>query len=442
MFRCPPVRFVGPAEGLTAPPRHSVNAHREPALVNQPPEPDEPSSTPVAQLKLRPGRHHPFLARHPWVHAHSLADTGERLRVGEVVDVTSHEGRFVGRGLINPAGKLRVRLYGFDESEPIDAALWRRRLDAAISRRDALTDSHDPKAGCRWVHSEGDQLSGLVVDRYADVASVQFNAAAVFRHRQTILDYLGERPEIERVHWRIDPRTARAEGVEASQDWANGASGDDGAGVEYTANQFSWTADPAGGQKTGGYLDQRDNHAAAARWMPGRRVLDVCCYHGGFALAAIRAGADSVTAVDSSLAALEAADAATRRNGLPEIDFLKADCFDLLADLGRSGETYDAVILDPPRFAASRNQVDGALKAYRRLNTAAIRVLNPGGVLVTCSCSGRVSTDDFLGMLRDVSRTAGRDVLTAEVRGAPADHPVAVTCPETRYLKCVIATVP
>ena len=234
-------------------------------------------------------------------------------------------------------------------------------------------------------------------------------------------------------------KTAKHEGVEPVDTWH----GDDQLNqpVIYQQNGLALAVDLHAGQKTGGYLDQRLNHIAAAQYMRGRRLLDVCCYAGGFGLVAAKAGAQSVLAIDSSEPALQAARESAERNKIESIEFRRADCFDELKQLSQQGELFDAVILDPPRFAGSRHQVDSAIRAYTRLNTLAVDLIRPGGILVTCSCSGRVSRSDFLNMLMDVGRRRRRDLVVLESRGPAPDHPVAISCPESSYLKCVIAEV-
>jgi len=238
---------------------------------------------------------------------------------------------------------------------------------------------------------------------------------------------------------RVDPKTAKHEGIEAIESWHRGV--ELTAPVCYRQNGLQLSSDLRSGQKTGGYLDQRFNHVAVARYLAGRRVLDVCCYRGGFGLVAAKAGAASVLGIDSSEPALVAAREAAQRNGIERVEFSNGDCFDELKALAEQGERFDAVILDPPRFAGSRHQIDSALRAYGRLNALAIDLLPSGGILATCSCSGRVSRSEFLNMLADVGRRRRRDLIVMESRGPAPDHPVAISCPESDYLKCVIAQV-
>lgn len=389
-------------------------------------------------LRLKPTRQFPFLARHPWVHAHALAEQGDDLGCGQVVDLLDHDGNWVARGLINPASRLRIRLYGFDSTTKLGDDLWRQRIDRAIERR-KLSNPIDPQGAERLIFSESDLLSGLIVDRYADCLGVQFTSGALLKWRESILSHLQSTLQPRAMMVRLDEKTAKHEGIESIDNWHGGT--ELSSPVSYRQNGLDLVVDLHGGQKTGGYLDQRLNHTAAAGYMKDRRVLDVCCYTGGFGLVAARAGAASVLGIDSSARALEAASEAASRNGIESMEFKKGDCFDELKEMSLRGEKFDAVILDPPRFAGSRHQTDSAIRAYTRLNASAVDLLPPGGILITCSCSGRVSRSDFLNMLLDVGRRRRRDLIVLENRGPSPDHPVAISCPESNYLKCVIAEV-
>ncbi|MCO8124674.1 class I SAM-dependent rRNA methyltransferase [Stieleria sp. TO1_6] len=417
----------------------------------------------IGQLRVKPGRQFPFLSRHPWVHAHALlSDSGKdsgkssdrkqqhtpgpfsdgsELRSGDVVDLVDMDGNFLGRGLVNPHSRLRVRLYAYDSNIQINEQLWTDRIDAAIARR-ALAGKADADQAERLIFSEADLLSGLIVDRYADCLGVQFTAGALMKWRQPILEHLAKVCGSRQIVVRVDEKTAKYEGLEPEAGTLAIEGAPLTAPVEYRQNGLDLSVDLVGGQKTGGYLDQRLNHATAAGYMAGRRVLDVCCYTGGFGLVAAKHGAESVTGVDSSAAAIAAAQASAQRNGVAErMSFIQDDCFDALKRLADDAEKFDAVVLDPPRFAGSRHQVDQALRAYLRLNSTAIDLLPPGGILVTCSCSGRVSRSEFLNMLVDAGRRRRRDIIVLENRGPAPDHPLAVGCPESDYLKCVIAQV-
>ncbi|EMI56098.1 class I SAM-dependent rRNA methyltransferase [Rhodopirellula sallentina] len=496
-----------------------------------------------AVYRTKPNRHFPFLARHPWVLANTLADapkqtskktasakTGspdsdppggqhqdaqaasepvhadpehakqqqtEPRDPGQPIDLLDHDGNWIGRGLANPASRLRLRLYSFSRDEPVDDALFAKRIDEAVARRRLATPANPPagaaaaedgtaenaqmpiglpQKGERLIFSEADRLSGLIVDRYADCLSVQFTAAALLSRGPFLIDEVLAAAEkygtpCRRVVARMDAATAKHEAVSPEQiaeveSWSRGidtapsptnlsapnpsdpSSSDAEQDPEssnhtvwYWHNDLKMAIDLRDGQKTGGYLDQQANHAEAARYMKGKRVLDICTYTGGFALAAARAGASEVIGVDSSEKALQMARRNADANSLSHVQFERADCFDDLKQRHERGEFFDAVVLDPPRFAGSRRQVDSALRAYARLNMSAVNLLQPGGLLVTCSCSGHVSRADFLNMLADVGRKRRRDIIILQSRGPASDHPLAVSCPESDYLKCVIAQV-
>jgi 23S rRNA (cytosine1962-C5)-methyltransferase len=396
------------------------------------------STSSVAQLAVKPGRQFPFLSRHPWVHIGSLADDGSGLQAGQVVDVVSSDGSWIAQGMINPNSKLRVRLYSWEASQPVGESLIRERIRQAIARR-RFTGPADPRSAERLIFSESDALSGLVVDRYADYLSLQITAGAMDAHRAIILDELQKAISPKAICLRVDEKTASHEGMELTDAWVSGAAPD--GPITFQQNGLDLSVDLLEGQKTGTYLDQRTNHAAAATYLRGRRVLDVCCYAGGFGLVAAAAGAAEVIGIDGSSKALEQAAANAARNGITSMSFVRADCFDHLTAAAEAGEKFDAVILDPPRFAGSRHQIESALRAYQRLNSLAVDVLVSGGLLVTCSCSGRVSRSDFLNMLAAVSRRRGRSISILESRGASPDHPISVSCPETDYLKCMICEV-
>ncbi len=407
----------------------------------------EKTSTSVARLRLKPNRHFPFHARHPWVHAHALADLGNELKAGEIVELLDHDGNWIARGLINPGSRLRVRLYSFHQDLQIGDDLWRQRIDSAIARRRRIpagAPGGDPADQAqRLVFSESDLFSGLIVDRYADCLSVQLTAGALLPWRSLIIDHLRQATGCRAVKVRMDEKTAKHENIEPFDDWISedGADAASDGIVEYLQNGLLWSVDLRTGQKTGSYLDQRVNHRVAAGYLTGRKVLDVCCYHGGFGLVAAKSGAESVLGIDSSNVALENAQKNADRNELSGIQFLQDDCFDALKRLGDEGRRFDAVVLDPPRFAGSRHQVDAAMRAYRRLNSLALDLLPSGGILVTCSCSGRVTRADFHTMLGEVGKRKRRDLILMETRGPSADHPVAAACFESDYLKCVIAEV-
>jgi 23S rRNA (cytosine1962-C5)-methyltransferase len=394
----------------------------------------------AATVVLKPKRARPFFGRHPWVLDTAILRVDGEPAEGDVVDLTTHDGHFVARGLWNSASRIRVRLYAFDAATPLDDALFRRRLESAIGLRSAL-GLDDPAGGCRLVNSEGDDLSGLIVDRYGAWLAVQVTALALVRRLDMLADTLAELVPTRGILLRGAERgLAKLEGLHLPDRVLRGAAPDGPVFVAEHGLRFG--VDLTEGQKTGFYLDQRDNRQAAARQARGRRVLDMFCYAGGFGIAAaVAGGARSVLAVDSSAKATALARANADLNGAANLTVETADAFEKLAALVEAGERFGMVVLDPPKFARSRASLDDALRAYHRVNRLAVDLLEPGGILVTCSCSGSVAREDFLQMLAGVSQRSGRPLQLLEVRGAALDHPVSASCLEGEYLKCVIARV-
>ncbi len=392
-------------------------------------------------VRLKPGRVKQTLGRHPWILDSSTVDPISAPRLGECVDVIGHDGNWIGRGLYHPTSRIRVRIYTFDPEDTLDAAWIEHRIARAVELRKQLLN-WIPSDAIRWVFSEGDAISGLVVDDYAGHLVVQITAAVLVPYIDTIVAQLRVLVNPKSIWLDIDEKTAKAEGIEPQAKFLLGEATE--VPLQINENGLLWRVDLQGGQKTGYYLDQRENRAAAARWAPlGAKVLDVCTYGGGFALnIAKQDSTASITAIDSSQKALEMAKANAEENGLADqLEFEQQDFFQALSDRVDSKSIYDMIVLDPPKLAGARDKVPRALAAYHRLNYLAMRCLRPGGILVTCSCSGRVSRPDFLDTLLGVAKRLGRDVQILEQRGAAADHPVNIHCPETDYLKCVICRI-
>jgi 23S rRNA (cytosine1962-C5)-methyltransferase len=399
-----------------------------------------PDGLPTGKAILKPRRARPFFGRHPWVLDSAIDRLEGEPADGDVVDLQTHDGQFVARGLWNSQSRLRVRLYAFDAAVPLDDTLWRSRLAAAVALRKSI-GFDDPAGGCRLVNSEGDDLSGLIVDRYGEYLAVQVTALAMERRLETIADALESLVAPRGILLRGAERgLSKLEGLHLPDRVLRGA--EPGGPVFVVEHGLRFGVDLTEGQKTGFYLDQRDNRQAAAGYARGRRVLDMFSYSGGFALACAVAGrAASVLAVDTSAKATALVDANAALNGVATVTAETADAFEKLDSLAVAGERFGMVVLDPPKFARSRASLDDALRAYHRINRVACDLLEPGGILVTCSCSGSVSREDFLQMLAGVAQRAGRTLQLLEVRGAAADHPVSASCLEGEYLKCVIARV-
>lgn len=393
----------------------------------------------MAQVILKPRKARPFYGRHPWVLDSAVDRVEGSPADGDMVDLMSDKGKFIARGVFNSRSRIRVRLYTWRSTEALDDAFWRRRLETAVQLRSVL-GYDDPQGAARLVFSEGDRLSGLIVDRYADYLVVQITSMAMAVRLPTIMGILTDLVQPRGILVRTDAAVSRAEGLEVSEGFAWGKAPE--GPVVITDQGLRYHVDLNEGQKTGFYLDQRENRLAAARYMRGRSVLDVFCYTGGFSLAASAlGGAREVLGVDSSRKALELARTNAELNGLANVRFEAADSFEWLEARVSAGEQYGGVVLDPPKFAGSRRSIDEALRAYHWVNRLGVELLEPGGILVTCSCSGHVTPEDFLEMLLGVGQQTGRDLQLLEVRGASPDHPVMITCPESEYLKCVICRV-
>ncbi len=364
---------------------------------------------------------------HPWIYRSDVLEAGGE--AGDVVSVFDRRGGFLGRAFCNPRSEITLRI-ATREDEPVDRSWFRARVEDALAYRGSLKIDAD---AYRLLHAEADGVPGLVADRYGDFVVLQVGSAAVERRVEWVLDALGDLLAPRGVLLRGDTGSRRREGLEVG---TRVLSGEVPESVVVREGPVRYEASLASGQKTGSFLDQRENHLAAARYVRGR-VLDVFSYAGGFALHAARV-AESVEAVDSSAVALDAARRNAEINGLSNLRFTRANAFDLLRGRSDAGERYDAVILDPPAFAKARRDLARARRAYKEINLRAMKLLAPGGVLVTCSCSYHLSREAFEETLRDAASDAGAMVRVREWRGQAADHPEILTVPETRYLKCAV----
>jgi 23S rRNA (cytosine1962-C5)-methyltransferase len=392
-----------------------------------------------ARVILRPRRARPFYGRHPWVYAGAIAQVEGDPADGDVVDLLSHAGNIVARGLYNSRSKIRVRLYSWTPDIPLDRAFFRERLRAAIHLRATILGITGLGRGCRLVFSESDGLSGCIVDQYDRWLVVQFTSLGLAQRRDLLAELLVELLQPEGIYLRTERGVGRLEGLELRDGPLWGTTPTEPIVIE--ENGLSMQVNLTEGQKTGYYLDQRDNRAAVARLAGGRRVLDAFCYTGGFSLHAARAGAVEVEGVDVSESAIQLARSNAQLNGLPNARFTRAEVFAHLDALAAGSERFGVVILDPPKFARSRDAIEEALRGYRRLQTLAMHLLEPDGVLITCCCSGLITRDMLEALLAQLAVEERRDVQILEVRGPAPDHPVAVTCPESDYLKCLICRV-
>jgi 23S rRNA (cytosine1962-C5)-methyltransferase len=395
----------------------------------------------LRRVVLKPRRAQPFFGRHPWVFSGAIAHVEGAPQPGDEVALVTDKGEFVARGLINPASKIQLRLYSWSEDEPLDETFWSARLDEALRLRRDVLKLDRPDGACRLVFSEADGLSGLIVDRYADWLLVQFTSLALASRRDILIKLLREKLQPAGIWLRTEKGIREAEGLEIADGPLFG--GEPPRPLIIDEQEVRYGIDVVEGQKTGFFLDQRDNRPAAAKYFSGRRLLDVCCYSGGFGLHALKhGGASEVVGIDASEAALNLARANAELNGLSRsMRFEKGDAFKSLEALRGAGERFGAIVLDPPKLARHAKAVPEAMRGYHSLNRMALELLEPDGVLVTCSCTGYVLREMFEEMLGQAALSAGRRVQILEARGAAPDHPTSVHCLETDYLKCFICRV-
>jgi 23S rRNA (cytosine1962-C5)-methyltransferase len=383
-------------------------------------------------IRLREGKERSLLRHHPWVFQGSVergkADPGETVRV------ESAEGKFLCWGAFSPSSMIRVRAWTFDEAERVDHAFFKRRIARALALRARLPIESD---GVRLVHGEADGLPGLIVDRYGEVLSAQFLSAGMERWRDALADLLLAATGCTRLYERSDSGVRALEGLEPRAGWLRGEGP-----TELSIREHDWrlNLDVAEGHKTGFYLDQRDNRAQFAQWVRHfglQRVLNCYCYTGGFSVAALAGGAQQVVSVDSSAPALDKARANVALNGFDAArhEALDADVNAFLRQQLQAGATFDAIVLDPPKFAPTASHAERAARAYKDINRLALKLLAPGGLLLTFSCSGGVGAELFHKIVAGAAADAGVDgAILQRLEGAP-DHPTTLVFPEGEYLK-------
>jgi 23S rRNA (cytosine1962-C5)-methyltransferase len=357
-----------------------------------------------------------------------------RIAPGSVVDIRDKTGQWVGRGFYNGHSRIALRVLTANPDEPVDADFFARRLRDAIAFRrdvlklDAVTDAY------RLAHSEADGLSGLVVDRFGDTLVIEFFAAGMYRQRTVLLDVLKSHFPDAQFYWFAEQHVGKQESFDCRSPEPPGP------GV-IREHGLRFRVAPGSKHKTGFFLDQRENRRALAESCGGKRVLDLCCNTGGFAVyAKALGGAAEVIGVDLDESAVELAKGNAKLNGAA-VRFVQADLFSWLRDVIPNGERFDVVVLDPAKLTRDRESVDQALRKYCDMNRLAIQVVKPGGVFLTCSCTGLVSESDFLESVRRAAWQAGRQLQVFRIAGAGADHPFLIHIPEGRYLKAVFARV-
>ena len=383
-------------------------------------------------ITLRDGKERSLQRRHPWVFQASIA--GGKADPGETVRVEGPDGKFLAWASYSPSSMIRLRAWSFIEAERIDAAFFERRVAQALAVRARLPIASD---GLRLIHGEADGLPGLIVDRYGDTLSAQFLSVGVERWKATLADMLLKATGASRLYERSDSGVRALEGLEPTSGWLRGEGP-----TEVTIREHDWqlTVDVAEGHKTGFYLDQRDNRklfADTVRHFGFQRVLNCYCYTGGFSVAALNGGASHVTGIDSSAPALARACAHVERNGFDASRHtaLDADVNRSLRDMLDSGQRFDAIVLDPPKFAPTAAHAERAARAYKDINRLALMLLEPGGVLFTFSCSGGISPDLFHKIVAGAGIDAGVDATILHRLQEPPDHPSTLLFPEGQYLK-------
>lgn len=393
----------------------------------------------LVQVRLKPRKAAPFFGRHPWVLESAIDRIEGEVQPGDAVDLVAENGDFIARGVFNPNSRIRVRLYSWLSDEKLDDSWWRRQLSRAIELRRQL-GLLDPTGGCRLINSEADGVSGLIVDRFGEFLVIQPTSLAVWQRLDGIASILQDQLQPRGMVLHIDPQTSRREGIDSVLQPSWGESPEQP--VTITENGLNFKVDLRQSQKTGFYLDQRFNRQVASRYMAGRKVADVCCYSGGFSIYAEKlGGASQVVGVDTSQAAVTLAQLHADLNECEHCRFEAGDCFKWLDAAVDRQDQYGAVILDPPKFASGRKGAASAMRAYHRLNLQAVKALEPGGILVTCSCTGSVHREEFIDVLHGVAVRAKRTIQILENRGAAPDHPVGTHCRENDYLKCLICRV-
>ena len=386
-------------------------------------------------IRLREGKERSLLRKHPWVFQGSV-EKG-RADSGETVRVESHSGQFLAWAAFSPNSMIRVRAWSFDEAERIDADFFRRRVEAAVAMRARLGLRSN---GVRLIHGEADGLPGLIVDRYEDILSVQFLSAGTERWKQQIADALLAATGCTRLFERSDSAVRQMEGLEPLKGWLRG---EGSTTVTLHEHDIKLTVDVEAGHKTGYYLDQRENRALFARLVRQfgcQSVLNCYSYTGGFSVSALAGGATEVVSVDSSGPALARASAHVELNGFNPAHHttLDADVNATLRQMLKEGRQFDAIVLDPPKFAPTAAHADRASRAYKDINRLGLKLLKPGGLLLTFSCSGGIGAELFHKIVAGAGLDAGVDAYILQRLEASSDHPTTVNFPEGEYLKGLV----
>jgi 23S rRNA (cytosine1962-C5)-methyltransferase len=395
----------------------------------------------LASVVLQPGKERPVLQRHPWVFSGAVARVQGYVGQGDAVDICAASGEWLARGTWSAASQIRARIFSWQPDEPLDEALLRRRIERAVDgrRRLGLLDTTE---ACRLVYAESDGLPGLIVDRYGDYLVLQILTQGIAARQAQVVAILAELLAPRGIYERSDADMREKESLPVADGVLWGAEPPEQLELQL-AGGLAGLVDLRSGQKTGAYLDQALNRLRVAAYSAGCEVLDCFCYTGGFTVAAARAGAAQITAVDSSAPALELvrANLAANQSGGAQVETIAADVFRLLRQYRYEERRFDLIILDPPKFAHAQGQIERATRGYKDINLIAMQLLRPGGILATFSCSGLVSTDLFQKVVFGAALDARRDVQVIERLTQAPDHPLLLTFPEGEYLKGLICRV-
>ncbi|WP_322068280.1 class I SAM-dependent rRNA methyltransferase [Paraburkholderia bannensis] len=396
-------------------------------------------------VTLKPSKEKSLLRRHPWVYANAIERVDGKPASGATVIVRAHDGRFLARAAYSPHSQIRARVWSFDENEPIDHAFFKRRVQRALAHRQTMV--HNTGA-VRLIFGEADGLPGLIVDWYTEDAQnprgqlvCQFMAAGVEAWKEAIVNALTQATGCPNVYERSDVSIREKEGLEQVTGLLAGDEPPET--LIASENGVRYHVDVRKGHKTGFYVDQRDNRALVQTYAEGRDVLNCFCYTGGFSLAAMKGGAKRVVSIDSSGEALNTAQKNVQANGFDaeRATWLDADAFKTLRRLHEEGERFDLVVLDPPKFAASREHVDRAARAYKDINLTGFKLLRPGGLLFTYSCSGAIDAELFQKIVAGAAADAKVDARIIKRLGAGVDHPLLTAFPEGEYLKGLLLQI-
>ena len=387
----------------------------------------------MAKAILKPTREARVRSGHPWIFDNDIEKILGEFEPGDVVNVESSKGTFWGKAFYNPNSKIALRMVTYAD-EPVDREFFRRRIQTAIKYRKDFCDINS----CRLIYSESDYMPGLIVDKFNDVLVIQSMSLGIERWKKDVVELLTEELKPLGIYERSDVPVRRLEGMEQTTGLLYGEVPDR---VEMVENGIKFMVDVKNGQKTGFFLDQKENRLEVMKLSKGARVLDCFCHNGSFALHAAKGGASDVLGVDISEEAVEVARENARINGLDNARFEVHNCFDHLRELTDAKEKFDVVILDPPAFTKTRAQVESALRGYKEINLRGLKLTKNGGYLVSCSCSQHVSTQQFIDMINIAARDAKKRVRFVEFRSQGHDHPVLPASDETRYLKCAIMQI-